>query len=241
MLICFARTVCRVLQRTRFFPVRHCCTLSVLCFLSFLQTNSYGSSLFPCLHLFPDGSFGFHPDTKAVALELLCFHTDGCSAGFDRPMLQKALKPKILERYDELQSQLTLEQAGLRDTIWYVQGCLELFCSSIKKKKNLTTCLCYIIMCRSTCPKCGYSAALPDEQRVFLCPVEDCRFESCRNCRWVEGLVTGMDSTYMVKLFQFYEFMLTTLIAPTLTFILNHCSCFFLFLLLCTEKRATCH
>lgn len=69
-----------------------------------------------------DGSFGVHPDTKAPALELLCFHTDGCDEGFDRAMLQKALPPKILERYDELQSQLSLEQAGLRDTIWYVHG-----------------------------------------------------------------------------------------------------------------------
>lgn len=73
--------------------------------------------------VFSNGSFGVHPETKAPALELLCFHGDGCSSGFDRFMLQKALKPKILERYDELQSQLSLEQAGLRDTIWYARVC----------------------------------------------------------------------------------------------------------------------
>jgi len=96
-------------------------------------------------------SFGNHPKTKAPYLELTCFHS-GCSAGFDRSMLQKALKPKELERYDELQSKLSLEQAGLGEN----------------------TC---------TCPKCGYSAELPSGQNVFSCPMEGCRFESCRMCR----------------------------------------------------------
>ena len=34
----------------------------------------------------------------------------------------------------------------------------------------------------STCSKCGFQAGLPETQMIFLCPMEDCRFESCRKC-----------------------------------------------------------
>eukprot|EP00540_Astrosyne_radiata_P004859 CAMPEP_0116848434 /NCGR_PEP_ID=MMETSP0418-20121206/14995_1 /TAXON_ID=1158023 /ORGANISM="Astrosyne radiata, Strain 13vi08-1A" /LENGTH=268 /DNA_ID=CAMNT_0004480005 /DNA_START=194 /DNA_END=1000 /DNA_ORIENTATION=+ len=33
-----------------------------------------------------------------------------------------------------------------------------------------------------TCPQCGFQAELPDERRIFTCPVQDCRHESCRQC-----------------------------------------------------------
>jgi TRIAD3 protein (E3 ubiquitin-protein ligase RNF216) len=33
-----------------------------------------------------------------------------------------------------------------------------------------------------TCPKCGYQAFLPETEMIFACPVEDCRFASCRKC-----------------------------------------------------------
>jgi len=32
------------------------------------------------------------------------------------------------------------------------------------------------------CPKCGYRAILPEEEKVFVCPVSGCDFESCRLC-----------------------------------------------------------
>ena len=32
------------------------------------------------------------------------------------------------------------------------------------------------------CPRCGFQAVLDPAQMVFLCPVETCRFESCRKC-----------------------------------------------------------
>ena len=32
------------------------------------------------------------------------------------------------------------------------------------------------------CPKCGYQAMVPELQNVFACPVEGCRFVSCRKC-----------------------------------------------------------
>ncbi|GKY93102.1 hypothetical protein MPSEU_000278400 [Mayamaea pseudoterrestris] len=33
-----------------------------------------------------------------------------------------------------------------------------------------------------SCPKCSYKAAVPEGQMIFACPVEGCRFESCRGC-----------------------------------------------------------
>jgi CUE domain len=71
--------------------------------------------------VFSNGNFGCKPGTKELATELLCFHGDGCSSGFDRYFLKKCLKDKVLERYDEMLSQVNLEKAGLRETIWYVQ------------------------------------------------------------------------------------------------------------------------
>jgi hypothetical protein len=33
-----------------------------------------------------------------------------------------------------------------------------------------------------SCPKCGYHAFLPETEMIFTCPVQDCRFASCRKC-----------------------------------------------------------
>eukprot|EP00934_Nitzschia_sp_Nitz4_P000596 Nitzschia sp. Nitz4//scaffold22_size323478//199860//202015//NITZ4_000555-RA/size323478-snap-gene-0.516-mRNA-1//1//CDS//3329543079//596//frame0 len=33
-----------------------------------------------------------------------------------------------------------------------------------------------------TCPKCGFQADLPENLVVFQCPMDDCRYESCRKC-----------------------------------------------------------
>jgi hypothetical protein len=32
------------------------------------------------------------------------------------------------------------------------------------------------------CPKCGYQAEVPQMQNIFECPIECCRFSSCRKC-----------------------------------------------------------
>jgi len=68
--------------------------------------------------VFSNGSFGCKPNTKEQALELSCFHGDGCSFGFERCFLEKALAPKVLQKYDELQSKISLSQAGLGEAIW---------------------------------------------------------------------------------------------------------------------------
>ena len=103
--------------------------------------------------VFSQGNIGIDKVTKLPALELKCFYSGNegdCVAGFDRYSLEKALPKSTLEKYEELQVQVSIEKAGLND-------------------------LC-------TCPKCGFQAVLPTEQRVFACPVDDCQFESCREC-----------------------------------------------------------
>lgn len=46
---------------------------------------------------------------------------------------------------------------------------------------SLSPSLSNFVSC-SSCPKCGYQADLPENLVVFQCPVEDCRYESCRHC-----------------------------------------------------------
>lgn len=109
------------------------------CLKSFAENQVFGS-----------GNLGIDKETKQPSLELTCFHGDGCSSGFHRVCLEKALPEKVLRKYDELQFQVTIERAGLSDVV--------------------------------TCPQCNFQAALDSSVTVFSCPVEDCRYESCRKC-----------------------------------------------------------
>jgi TRIAD3 protein (E3 ubiquitin-protein ligase RNF216) len=65
--------------------------------------------------VFGSGNLGIDKETKQPALELKCFHGDGCSSGFHRICLEKALPVKVLRKYDELQFQVSIERAGLDD------------------------------------------------------------------------------------------------------------------------------
>jgi hypothetical protein len=63
--------------------------------------------------IFGQGNLGIDKRTKKPAHEIQCFHGDGCSSGFDRELLEKALTTKTLAKYDELQFKVSLEAAGL--------------------------------------------------------------------------------------------------------------------------------
>ncbi|KAL7570694.1 hypothetical protein ACA910_017818 [Epithemia clementina (nom. ined.)] len=92
-------------------------------------------------------------ETKQPAMELLCFHAD-CQSGFSRDILEKALPRATLEKYDELQFQIAVQAAALTNLV--------------------------------TCPKCEFQVQVdsnPEAQRQFTCPMDDCKFESCRLCR----------------------------------------------------------
>lgn len=36
--------------------------------------------------------------------------------------------------------------------------------------------------CMIECPKCGFQVELPSNQRILVCPVGSCKYESCREC-----------------------------------------------------------
>ena len=38
------------------------------------------------------------------------------------------------------------------------------------------------MLLNSACPKCEFKAVLPPTEMIFQCPVEECRFNSCRKC-----------------------------------------------------------
>ena len=67
--------------------------------------------------LYGEGNLGIDRHTKKPALDLLCFHPDGCDSPFDRPTLAKALDEVTLRKYDEVQTQLTVSLAGLTDLV----------------------------------------------------------------------------------------------------------------------------
>jgi hypothetical protein len=68
--------------------------------------------------IFSSGNLGINKSTGKPALELLCCHGDGCQSPFQEVHLQKALPYKTLEKYNELQFQAAIEQAGLRQDLW---------------------------------------------------------------------------------------------------------------------------
>jgi hypothetical protein len=68
--------------------------------------------------IFSSGNLGIDKETKKPLLELKCPHGDGCDSGFPEVYLQKALPFKTLEKYNELQFQAAVEQAGLREDLW---------------------------------------------------------------------------------------------------------------------------
>jgi hypothetical protein len=63
--------------------------------------------------IFGNGSLGVNQDNE-VATEITCCQGD-CSSGFSMWALRKALKDKVLQKYDEMQYQVTIEKAGLSE------------------------------------------------------------------------------------------------------------------------------
>ena len=65
--------------------------------------------------IFGQGNLGIDKRTKRPALELFCCYggDEGCTSGFDRSCLEKALPKKTLKKYDEVQFTVSIQQAGL--------------------------------------------------------------------------------------------------------------------------------
>ncbi|CAB9510225.1 protein ligase RNF216 [Seminavis robusta] len=108
--------------------------------------------------VFANQSFGKDPKTREPALELLCFHGDGCSSGFDRFFLQRSLKPKVLEKYDELQSRINVEKAGLVAMMCSCPKCG--YSAAVDKAQNIF--LCPNVECRfESCRHCREESHIP--------------------------------------------------------------------------------
>ena len=58
-------------------------------------------------------------DVSVLLLIMLNFYlSGGCDSGFTLENLEKALPPKVLKKYEELQASISLEKAGILDNIW---------------------------------------------------------------------------------------------------------------------------
>ena len=73
--------------------------------------------------VFADGNLGMDPRNKQPALELFCFSGEDCYAGFSRPLLEKALPPATLKKYDAMVMDLALERAGIKDAVYVCPKC----------------------------------------------------------------------------------------------------------------------
>lgn len=86
--------------------------------------------------VFGNGSLGYTKD-KEAATEIQCCAGD-CSSGFDLWALRKALKEKVLQKYDELQYRTTIEKAGLSESMSSCPKCDLAF--ELPEEANLFVC-----------------------------------------------------------------------------------------------------
>lgn len=108
--------------------------------------------------IFSQGNLGIDKATKQPALELQCCHGDGCSAGFARASLSKALPSKVLQKYDEIQFQLSIDQAGLRDKMCQCPRCG--YSADVPSTQRVFT--CPIAECGfESCVECGEESHIP--------------------------------------------------------------------------------
>lgn len=104
--------------------------------------------------IFGSGNLGVVDEiTKRPAMELKCFSSK-CRSGFSREMLEKGLPRQTLEKYDELQSMIVIQAAGLN---------------------NMVSCPKCLFQFQMT--------SNDPNQKKLHCPVDICRFQSCLSCR----------------------------------------------------------
>lgn len=108
--------------------------------------------------IFGSGNLGVDKRTKKLASELQCFHGDGCSSGFSREFLEKALPPKALKKYDEVQFEVSIKLSGLQSNICSCPKCG--YQADVPDGQKLFECpvaTCLFISCRD----CGEAAHIP--------------------------------------------------------------------------------
>lgn len=108
--------------------------------------------------VFGNGNLGIDKKTKKPALEVKCFHGDGCSSGFLRTHLEKALPPKSLQKYDEVQFQVSIERAGLGASVCSCPKCG--FQADVPAGQKVFE--CPVAECGyASCRECGEASHIP--------------------------------------------------------------------------------
>lgn len=124
--------------------------------------------------VFGQGNLGIDKRSKQPALELLCCYggDNGCSSGFDRHYLEKALPPKTLKKYDEVQFTVTVQRAGL-STVCSCPKCG--FQADVPETQKVFQ--CPVAECGyASCRECGEAAHIPLRCVLFAS-------SNCWNCR----------------------------------------------------------
>jgi len=110
--------------------------------------------------VFGQGNLGIDKRTKQPALELLCCYggdAEGCSSGFDRHYLEKALPPKTLKKYDEVQFTVSIQRAGL-STVCSCPKCG--FQADVPETQKVFQ--CPVVECSyASCRECGEASHIP--------------------------------------------------------------------------------
>lgn len=116
--------------------------------------------------IFGQDNLGIHPLTKKPALELLCFHGDGCASPFDAESLNKSLSAQTLQKYHQVSFAVSIAQAGLTDTVCECPRCG--YCMEVPLGVKVLD--CPVATCRfSSCRDCQEPAHIPlryDHSRV---------------------------------------------------------------------------
>lgn len=121
--------------------------------------------------IFGNGNLGVDKESKKLAIELQCFHGDGCNSGFSRYCLQKALPTKSMEKYDEVQCEISIKLAGLTDMCSCPKCGFQADVPSGQKVFQCPVAKCLY----SSCRECGEASHIPLRYvELFLCSKPRC-------------------------------------------------------------------
>jgi len=99
--------------------------------------------------------FGNNDLGKKGCIELCCMDMSGCESWFSREQLEKSLDTKVMKKYDELQTTLVLEKAGLEGLCKCPQCDFQ---ASLPESEMIFQCpSCEFESCR----KCGEESHIP--------------------------------------------------------------------------------
>jgi E3 ubiquitin-protein ligase RNF216 len=107
--------------------------------------------------VFGDGNLGYDKETKELAIDLQCFHGDGCSFSFHQSNLAKVIPTTLMKKYEELQFQLAISKAGIAS----VHACPKCgYKCDVPDTQNVFSCPVASCMYES-CRLCGEASHIP--------------------------------------------------------------------------------